>query len=440
MDITRLLKPTSSKKFIIDTGLALMLRIVSAGSTFGVAALVARELGAQESGRFFLCLSMMTILGVVLRFGLDGVILRMGAAYRACGQIEIAKSIFYLAIVIVSGFGMTAWAIILLFNGFIASNIFHDSGMVSVLREMAPIAIFLPISWIVAEAHRAAGRIILYQWISASGVPMIMVGILLVAGKCNSQWVARAYTLTTIVVFLLAFGYWILLEGLNLRLSTGGHLSAFLRLGPSFLGIGLVSMINQQGASIVLGILAAESQVAVYHVAARTATLVTFLVVATNTVIAPEFARLHALKDIRGLERVAKRSSALVTFGSLPAVLFLMIFSENVMRFFGDEFASGSLVLRILVLGQLANALAGCVGMVLTMTSKERLAMVVSIGSLIITAILWLAFIPTSGASGAALGSVLGMFIGNTAGMVAVKRSLGFWIYPAWSAKLEPVK
>ena len=92
---------------------------------------------------------------------------------------------------------------------------------------------------------------------------------------------------------------------------------------------------------------------------------------------------------------------------ALPVVFVLMIFPEFFLSLFGDGFESGSAILRILTVGQFANALTGPAAFALLLTGREKqfattmgiMAMLNIVGNLIA--------IPIAGALGAAIVSAI---------------------------------
>jgi O-antigen/teichoic acid export membrane protein len=154
---------------------------------------------------------------------------------------------------------------------------------------------------------------------------------------------------------------------------------------------------------LLLGMLVHTTSVGIYAVAARVADLVAFALTAINTMFAPHIAALHAQGDRSGLQAMVTKTAWWATLSAVVIALPLFALAGFVLSLFGDVFTSGSVALRILLLGQLVNATAGSVGAMLTMTGHERQAAVVMAIAALAQIGLSAVLIPRYGATGAAL-------------------------------------
>lgn len=98
---------------------------------------------------------------------------------------------------------------------------------------------------------------------------------------------------------------------------------------------------------------------------------------------------------------------------------------QSFLSFFGSEFTSGSTALSILVFGQLVNAAAGSVGLLLVMTAHEREAAIGMGVGLSLNVLLNTLLIPLWGIEGAAGASATSMIVWNLWLAVRVHRRLG---------------
>lgn len=422
------------RRLLGQGAVAVTLRISGALGMVVMSAIFARKLGLEDSGRLFLGVTFLTVAAVVIRMGLDGALLRLAAALRAQEKVDDARALCVSAVGIVAALGLLGWALCWIGAKWVSTHWFGDSEVGIVLRHLAPLALILPLSWVFAEAHRSAGRIATHQIVSMAGVP-ILVSASLAIRDSDLSLVAAAdtYVLVSAAVLLGAVLFWVWIEGVIPRVRPPRRVvKKLLAISPSFLGIAFVGILSQQGGAIVVGVFSDEAAVAIYHVGGRIAAVVSLLLIAANTVVTPEFARLKGLDDPVGLETVACRAAAIVTVGSLPAIAFVWVRSEWLMGIYGPDFVQGAWVLKVLAVGQLGSAMAGSVGLLLLMVGKERGAFIISVTSMAITMICWVALIPEFGALGAAIGNTIGLISGNIMGSILVRRTLGFWIRPVW--------
>ena len=105
------------------------------------------------------------------------------------------------------------------------------------------------------------------------------------------------------------------------------------------------------------------------------ATLVSFVLISINMVLAPIISGLYTQGKLHQLQRLITISARGILFLTLPLVLFLLIGGHWILSFlFGAEFGLGANALRILCAGQLINAVTGSVGIILNMTGHEKYA------------------------------------------------------------------
>tara|TARA_B100000212_G_scaffold201429_1_gene151928 strand:+ start:78 stop:413 length:336 start_codon:yes stop_codon:yes gene_type:complete len=101
------------------------------------------------------------------------------------------------------------------------------------------------------------------------------------------------------------------------------------------------------------------------------------------------------------------------------------------MSLFGEEFISGSTSLRILLLGQVINALCGSVGIILIMSGNEEYAKKASFFGALSIVILSFILIPKYAMIGAAIASTLGISFTNFLSYYYVVQKIN--IYPTYN-------
>lgn len=184
--------------------------------------------------------------------------------------------------------------------------------------------------------------------------------------------------------------------------------------------------INRHADVLLLGLLAAVTDVGVYRVAAQGALLVSLGLTALNTVVAPFAVRLNAQGERHKLQKLVRRTAQAALAFALPAVALFAVAGEWLLvTLFGIEFAAAYWPLLILALGQLANAGFGATGMLLNMTGFERdVTLVVAIAAVLNVA-LNLVLIPLLGVIGAAVATSASLVFWNVCLWQVVHRRLG---------------
>ncbi|MBT8256617.1 MAG: oligosaccharide flippase family protein [Bacteroidia bacterium] len=133
-----------------------------------------------------------------------------------------------------------------------------------------------------------------------------------------------------------------------------------------------VQIIKSKVITYVLAIFGSVEAVAIFDVALRGASLVSFTMDAMNSAISPYISSAFEQDQRITLERIVKRTARIVFVFSIPVALVLVIGGEYVLALvFGEEYVSSYVPLVILCVGQVINALVGPIAAVLNMTGNQ---------------------------------------------------------------------
>lgn len=147
-----------------------------------------------------------------------------------------------------------------------------------------------------------------------------------------------------------------------------------------FLVVQLASNINQYLELWIAGIVLVTIDASLFGAAQRLAVLIAFPLTALQIVLSPTISRLWALKRPADLEAVLRTAAWVALVISTVALLPLVLAPGQILlRVFGPEFQSASIVLVLLSIGYFVNALSGLCGPTLSMSHNEgRSAAIVS--------------------------------------------------------------
>jgi O-antigen/teichoic acid export membrane protein len=194
---------------------------------------------------------------------------------------------------------------------------------------------------------------------------------------------------------------------------------------PMLLTTGAIIVMKQTDVLMVGSFLGAK-EAAIYFAATRISTLVAFVLQSVNAVSAPSFAALHAAGDRAGLQQLVSTMSQWIFWPSCGIIVVIVLFAEPVLWLFGPEFTAARWVLIILVGGQLVNAWAGSVGLLLDMTGHQNNVATVRLVTVLTNVLLNAVTIPLFGVIGAAFSTALTMAMWNIWAYILVVRKLGF--------------
>jgi O-antigen/teichoic acid export membrane protein len=184
--------------------------------------------------------------------------------------------------------------------------------------------------------------------------------------------------------------------------------------------IGLIYYFLGHMDVIMFGYFVAASEVGVYSVALKVATLVIFGLQIVLPVVRPHFSELSERGDFKTMEALFKTSTKWLLYSGLLAFALILILRLEVLNVFGGEFVVGGSILVILGLGSLANVLSGPTGQLLVMTGKQKWEMINTSLMVVFNFSLNLFLIPRMGTIGAAIATALSIFAINAAKLVEV--------------------
>lgn len=426
--VKTLLNDTEHRHTAINAAIALVIRVLGAGMAFFFNLIIARQLGAEEAGYFFLSLALAMLLSAIANLGFENTVLRFSSANIRSGSQKRAILNFALkfSVPLACIFTMT----VIYLAPIIATIAFNKPELTSSLQYIAPSIVAISILFLVAMSLQARQKVVLS--ISSQNIThFIICGAAVVLFKVESASSAALY-------FSLSVGlsscFFYCLSARKFKLDYIEQLDGE-KLWQSARANWVVVIMTQAvqwSAPIIIGVFLVAEQVAFFSVAQRIALLTAFILMAVNLVVAPKFSAFHSKGDDVGIRKTALFSVRLLVLSALPIVLFMLLFPEFLMGLFGEEFKQGALILQILVLGQAVNVVSGSVGLLLQMTGHERdmrlVTLISGFGVLISVPI----FTKLFGAVGAATATAFFISLQNLLAVYFVKKRLGFNTLMFW--------
>lgn len=171
---------------------------------------------------------------------------------------------------------------------------------------------------------------------------------------------------------------------------------------------------------ILLGALESTTAAGLYSVASKLAILVLFVMNAAQAIGGPLLAEAYAARRTSELRRVIRVLNALTALSAIPAAAILAFGAEWFLGIFGEGFAPAASALRLLALMQVLNVLTGPVGILLSMTGRQRILAALLAAGFAMHFVLCLILIPRYGLIGAAWSALAAHAAWNLAGAVIV--------------------
>lgn len=424
------------KEILEGASITFILRSVGFIFTFSFNLMLARMLGPAGAGLFFLSLCIITVASVIARMGFDNAVLRFAAEAAVKKDsnelIGLCKNSTTLCL------ASSLLMMVMVFAGapWMAGMIFQKPLLIEPLRWMVPTIPAISIAFLHAELLKGLKKIVKSQIIQGTCLPIAAFLISLCLGyKWELLGIAAGYTISAIIASFLAA--YIVLKTIRGWLSYKGEFSSrkLFRTGFPLYNIELLHLLMTWSATIILGIQTPASEIGIFQAANRTAILISFFLIAINTIAAPKFASLYFKGEMRALSITAKQSTALMILAASPLLLLMMIFPSSILRIFGPDFETGAPLLRVLCVGQFINVATGSVGYLLMMTGHERPMRLNIFLATIINLWLCLWLIPKMGSLGAAIATAVPTALMNLFSAYLVYTKLGIVTIPFFRSK-----
>lgn len=424
-----------------DKGRAILRRAVpvvflrATGAVLGLLFWVAlsRILGPSGVGVLRQGIAFLMVSAVVIRFGLDNVLLREVAILVGRGDLGGAQGLVRRAM----AFSLKVGCFVAVVVGCLALVFFGAerlaSGDLVVWGICGLGALPMAILTFASEAQKGAGRAVWGTFLQFNARNLIFLPALVVLIGGGGLALAGDTQIATRNTAGLLVGALVIAAGMGLASwyrragsSESPPLRPHLRSAIPLFQCALFGVALEWLDTLVLGGFVSDADVGVYGAAVSAALVMSFLLYAANVIMAPRFAKAFEDGERALLEREAKSATRLMLFVAIPAVTILFFWGDVLIGTFGVGFEGAKSVFRILLLGHAFNMATGPVGYLLLMgrfehTFRNNIA-IAACADLILLAIL----VPMYGIVGAAWATTTAMALVNLLHFMACRRELGF--------------
>ena len=396
---------------------ALAVNVAGAGLAFGLHVLLSRMAGLQGYGVYIYAFTWVSVLALGAKLGLDTGLVRFLPALalkrdwpRMKGLLRQSTRISLLAAATLSG-------LVALGVGWFGSGLQAD------LRQTIWVGCLLLPVLVLTHLRQAALRG--FKRASYAEVPdrvlrpLVMVSILLVVWIILDRKVdaasAMAIHLAALTAALVVAHLWLVraLPSPAQEACPSYETRSWLATSLPFVIVSGSHLILGQVDILMLGAWMGPAEAGIYAAATRIAAFVAFALVAINAIAAPMISQLYTAQRMTALQHVLTLTARANLAFALVVTAVLFAVGDWILTLFGTEFVRGHDALVILIGGQLFNALAGPVGILMTMAGRERQAARILVLGVAVNIALNTVLIPLWGPIGAATATATTMVLWN---------------------------
>ena len=418
-----------NSRFAKDSVFVFAVKGLSAVALFVMNVLIARKYGAEGAGYFFLAWTLTNIAVSVGRLGLENTVTRYVAVANDKQDWPAMKGVQRHALhLTVLACGLITVALFLL-SGHLALQVFSMPGLEPVLAGMSlavmPMAVYYLSGHLLKGVHKPAQGLAVMSLLAPAS--MVLILSFLESGSSVIHAVI-AVVASSCLVALVAWSVW--------RQSTpelsgvAGDFSraVLLKTSMPMLVGSMMSLVVLWSPMLILGAYASSAEVAIFNAANRVSILISFALVAVNTVAGARFAVMYGRGNIAGMQALARKMTLSLLVLAVLFFFVLLVYGSLVMSVFGTEFAVGAVPLIIMAAGQLVNVSTGPVGVVLSMSGNEAVLRNILMFCALVAVVMSAILIPHWHSLGAAIVVALTVGMQNILATYFVRKKLGIRI------------
>lgn len=415
-----LLRSRGASLFVFAT------KILGAGSALVLNVVIARTLGIENAGLFFLNISIVTIAYAIARFGFGYTTYRYIAEANETGRSNEVASIAGFSVLIVLTISIVTAATLTIFADYISQKMFKSPSMAMPLRVMSMTIPIYCVGGMYSEVLKGLRQPLKYSLfesviIKAASIPLV----LWLGTQFSLSGAAWAFVIANIIAlcFVVLFGQRAI-SGASVKRQNFTEKRGMLRSAGYFASVSYFTVASQWVSPLIVGALLNPSSAAIFVTAYRTVVVLDFVLLSIAAVAAPLFVKAFAESGYVGLFSAAKGQvyQAMAISGTLAIMMFAA--APFIMNIYGPEFDLGISALRIMIALQAIATPLGVFGLAVSAAKGEKaMALITPIACLIglfcayLGAWFW-------GLNGAALGTIVSSLMTNI--------FLTLWFFRLW--------
>ena len=401
----------------------LFVRVFGSGLQMLTLLLITNNAEEKLVGQYNYFNSTIILLGALTLLGMNNSFLQFSGRFEAEGQFDKIVSLYKRKLSILAFTFLVFLGVFLFASEVLNLPYFEKSDVISVLYKVFICLFPFSVTLLNFEVIRALGLLFtseLYRNIGRYGLFFAFVVTLILFD--DIQYLLDVYILafillsiatTSIIIFKIKR---LALKSKELKVSYKEILKVSFPMSFS-----LISLLIMQSFDIyILEAYYSLSVVAYYGVAIKISAVVGIILTSINATIAPKISKLFFGNEMSELKSIIKKATMLNISLSIPLIVLIILTSNYILSFFGDNYILAKEALYIILGGQIINALCGPVGLYLNMTGRQVFFQKLLLLTLVINVVMNLMLIPKFEMVGAAISTAFSFALWNIVGLLYV--------------------
>jgi O-antigen/teichoic acid export membrane protein len=411
-----------------DAVFVFFVRAASAAVLYLSQVVLARWMGAANYGIYVWVWTLVLILGGLSHFGLGAALVRLIPMYREKGDLDTLRGL----LIGVRWLAMFSGSVIALIAYSLLRSYPDSIGEAYLLPAVLGI-VCIPL-FAMTDVQDGLGRA--QGWLSIALVPpyvlrpVVLLVVMSFAHALDVPMDASTAVFSAIVACWAAAILQTLMvqQRLDREIPKGERTYQFgswLRSSLPLLAVYAAELVLQNADILVLSAHLPPESVGMYFAAAKTMALVMFVHYAVGSVVAKDFAALHARGDTAALAAYARDAVKWTFWPSLIAAIGILILGQPLLWLFSPQFVEAYPVMLILGAGFLFRAAVGPAEFILNALGQQNACAAVACGVAVLDIVLNLMLVPAFGLLGAAVATATSLAVGAVLYAAVARRTTG---------------
>ncbi len=403
------------------------LKIIGAGLLFAVQVTAARFLGTKDYGIYAFAFAWMNVLALLGQMGFDTASTRYIAAYKTKQEWRLLRGFLFYSNSVVGIFSTLA-ALGLALGAWLC----RDRLSLQLLYSLWLASLLLPVTTFLKIYEQ---RLIALKKIFLAQFPFVVLrAILTLAGLLALSLVLPRISASNFMGLMLAASTTALIISIffwqrEIKRDIEEIVPCFnsqewLKTGMAMILVSSLQVVLSQSDTLMIGALVGTTETGLYAAARKISSLLIFPLIAVNSILAPMVVGLYEQNSQLKLQRIVNLAVNSIFLITAAIAIIIAVGGRPILGLFGTEFKAAYFILLISLFGQLVNAMAGPVSLLLNMTGHHNYTAKILLVSAVVNVVLNALLIPSYQGIGAAIATSIATILWNVAMAIVVWRKL----------------
>lgn len=435
--LNKLTKSASGKEIANGSLIFFLTKIIGIVLTYIFTFWVTRTMGAGKWGYFALCMNSLSTLSMIALFGFDTFLVRHISEYHSKSESGKIKDIYFWTAALSILFSVLICVSIATFSKPYSSLFFNNPGM---KPWMLTVSVGIP-GFTLFQLNNAVisgmRRMLLYGFFQN----ILVFGLTIALFFSLQETLFPRYfdrfmqggillLVTYIVVIYLSLAansiyLFLKLKLFEVQAEPTVPVRSILQHSYPFFTSSILLLFMTSSGLYFLGAMKNETEVGIFDITCKISNILNLTLVSVAAIVTPKYSEYFSQGKMQLLAQTTRQASKLLFWSSLPVLVGILIFRNELLTFFGEEFKIGASALVILSFGNFISVIFGTVGTLLKMTDHQKAMQNFLLAATALNLVLNFLLIPPFGFLGAAIANAVSVIFWNSCGVWFVHKKLG---------------